>query len=84
LVKSLKSASWFLAGVSVYGGFDWLCPFPPSVFLVGFVGFQNRLVFFSTGFGKSKSHLFSASVLVSIKYFLVSAVVLAQSKVCLF
>ena len=40
--------------------------------------------FFGTGFGKSKSHPFSASVLVSIKYFLASAVVLVQSKVCLF
>jgi hypothetical protein len=42
------------------------------------------LSFFGAGFGKSKSHPFSASVLVSIKYFLVSAVVLVQSKVRLF
>jgi len=42
------------------------------------------LSFFGIGFGKSKSHLFSASILVSIKHFLVSVVVLVQSKVRLF
>jgi hypothetical protein len=52
--------------------------------VVDCVGFQNRLFFFSIGFGKSKIHPFSTSVLVSIKYFLVSTVVLAQSKVRLF
>jgi hypothetical protein len=39
---------------------------------------------FSKGFCKNKSRPSSASVLVSIKYFFVSAVVFAQSKVRLF
>jgi hypothetical protein len=34
----------------------------------GFVGFQNRLVFFSSGFGKNTNHPFSAGVLVRIKF----------------
>ena len=39
---------------------------------------------FGVRFGKSKSRFFSTSVLVSVKYFLVSVVFLVQSKVRLF
>jgi hypothetical protein len=45
LVESLKSASRFLAYVSVSVGFDWLCFVASILFVVGFVGLQNRLVF---------------------------------------
>ena len=44
-VESLKSASRFLVCVSVGGGFDWLCFAASALFVVGCVGFQNRLVF---------------------------------------
>jgi hypothetical protein len=42
------------------------------------------LSFLRKGFGKSKNRTFSASVLVSIKYFLVSAVVLGKVKFVFF
>jgi len=45
-VESLKSASRFLACVSVSVGFDWLCFVASTLFAVGCVGFQNWLVFF--------------------------------------
>ena len=45
-VESLKSASKFFACVSVCVGFDWLCFAALALFVVGYVGFQNRLVFF--------------------------------------
>jgi hypothetical protein len=45
-VESLKSASRFLACVSINFGFDWLCFVASALFVVGCVGFQNRLVFF--------------------------------------
>ena len=45
-VESLKSASRFFACVLVCSGFDWLCFVVSALFLVGFVGLQNRLVFF--------------------------------------
>jgi hypothetical protein len=51
-VKSLKLASRFLSYVSVNFGFDWLCRFLLAKFVVGFVGFQNRLVFCSKSSGK--------------------------------
>jgi len=43
-VESLKSASRFLACVSVCGGFDWRRFAASALFVVGFVGFQNWLV----------------------------------------
>ena len=46
-VESLKSASRFLACVLVNFGFDWLCFVDSALVVVGYVGFQNRLVFFS-------------------------------------
>jgi len=46
LVESLKLASRFFAGVLVKIGFDWLCFAASALFAVGFVGFQNRLIFF--------------------------------------
>jgi len=42
------------------------------------------LHFLGKGFGKNKIRTFSASVLVCIKYFFVSANILAQGKVRLF
>ena len=39
--------SRFLVCVSVCGGFDWLCFVASALFAVGYVGFQNWLVFFS-------------------------------------
>jgi len=41
-----KTASRFFAGVLVKIGFDWLCFAASALFAVGFVGFQNRLIFF--------------------------------------
>jgi cell shape-determining protein MreC len=63
---------WFL--LALFRGFGfvrgWLCKVS-----------QIGLSFLGIRFGKSKSHHFSASVLVSIKYSLVSAVVSVQNKV---
>jgi hypothetical protein len=42
-----KSASRFSVCVLVNFGFDWLCFTASALFMVGFVGFQNRLFFFS-------------------------------------
>ena len=50
-IESLKLASRFFACVSVCGGFDWLCFVASVLFVVGFVGFQNRRIFFSQSFG---------------------------------
>jgi hypothetical protein len=44
-VESLKSASRFLVWVLVNVGFDWLCFVASILFVVGFVGSQNWLVF---------------------------------------
>jgi len=59
--------------IFIGGGFGWLCK-------VSKIGFS----FLGKGFGKSKSHPLSASVSVSIKYFLVSAVVLVKVKFVFF
>jgi hypothetical protein len=45
-VESLKLASRFLGQVLVSKGFDWLCFVALVLFVVGFVGSQNWLVFF--------------------------------------
>ena len=49
-VKSLKSASSFLACVSVSDGFDWLCFVASVLVMVGCVGSQNWLVFLGQKF----------------------------------
>jgi hypothetical protein len=49
-VESLKLASRFLVWVLVSKGFDWLCFVASALFVVGFVGSQNRLVFFLQSF----------------------------------
>ena len=67
-VESLKSGSRFLAGVLVCDGFDWLCFAASALFVVGFVGFQNWLIFSWQKFWQNISRSFSASILVSIKF----------------
>jgi len=67
-VESLKLASKFLASVLVCDGFDWLCFATSALFVVGFVGFQNWLIFSWQKFWQNISRSFSASILVSIKF----------------
>ena len=68
-VSRLRLCSWSV----VEPAETWLC----KVSKIG-------LSLFSVSFGKSKSRLFSASVLVSVKYFLVSAVVWFKVKFVFF
>ena len=72
-VESLKSASRFFALVLVNFGFERLCQFLFAKFTVGFVGSQNRRVFYSKVSGKLSlqnfvGFFFALSVLGKVKF----------------